>query len=365
MAAAPGAAAVVVALVPPVAIAAFVGTRCYGGGVHAGHAPAPPASRVPARRGRSPSSRCPSGTSSTAPTSTRRSSACAAAERVPVLRSAVGQYWGTYDAACDATRGRYPFEIGYHVMLGVIGVEPHRRVRDQGASTRTRSAGSPSGCRRPTRPRTSSPPASAAEYGTFMHTDAVVPVPVRGAARRAVGATCRGGGRSVVRKWERRVALTLELGVKAVYGWRDGHGLAGGLRRRGPDDLRADPGASTPTALADGRRPAGAVAGSGADRARCRATRRSRRRARRWSIRGPALQRHRRQRRRLVTALRAPKPARGAAGRAARARAAAADPDARPGATASPCCVPLRALHRRPRARCAGAAIAVEHLYDY
>ena len=34
----------------------------------------------------------------------------------------IGQYWGAYGAACDATRGRYPFEMGYHVMLGVIGV---------------------------------------------------------------------------------------------------------------------------------------------------------------------------------------------------------------------------------------------------
>ena len=39
----------------------------------------------------------------------------------PYLGS-VGQYWGYYDSMCQATRGKYPFETGYHMMLGVIGV---------------------------------------------------------------------------------------------------------------------------------------------------------------------------------------------------------------------------------------------------
>ena len=33
----------------------------------------------------------------------------------------VRQYWGYYSAACTLTKGVYPFETGYHVMLGTIG----------------------------------------------------------------------------------------------------------------------------------------------------------------------------------------------------------------------------------------------------
>lgn len=44
-----------------------------------------------------------------------------AAAAFPYLGS-IAQYWGYYASACEATRSEHPFELGYHVMLGVIGI---------------------------------------------------------------------------------------------------------------------------------------------------------------------------------------------------------------------------------------------------
>ena len=40
----------------------------------------------------------------------------------PYARS-IGQFWIDYREAASQTRNAYPFNTGYHIMLGVIGVE--------------------------------------------------------------------------------------------------------------------------------------------------------------------------------------------------------------------------------------------------
>lgn len=211
----------VVALTTPVVIGAFVGTRCYGGVLAAGHAPAPPG--VPGYL------RAEAFTFLTLPEwyivySTdeygqfiQRSPPSA----FPYL-GAIGQYWGAYGAACDATRGRYPFELGYHVMLGVIGVSltaeygikalyenTAGRITEWLFSTDT--------------PEDVFAAGVAKEYGAFMHTTPWYQFPFRDRLGRLWTDVPWWGPRAV-RKWERRVALSLELGTKGLYGWLMGLG---------------------------------------------------------------------------------------------------------------------------------------------
>ena len=91
--------------------------RRRAGGVHrhavlrqrhaGGRRAAGPFGRVSAAlaKSRSRSSRCPNGSSSTAPTNTRGSSAVTRRARFPYLGS-IGQYWTAYDAVCEVTRPR-------------------------------------------------------------------------------------------------------------------------------------------------------------------------------------------------------------------------------------------------------------------
>ena len=127
------------------------------------------------------------------------------------------QYWRYYGAACAVTKGKYPFETGHHLMLGVIGasftVESSLkalyentlgRLTEWLASTDT--------------PEDAFARRVAKEYGTFMHTVPWYEFPF--AAR--LGQLWREtplSGPHLLRKIERRFALTAEYGVKAVYGW--------------------------------------------------------------------------------------------------------------------------------------------------
>ena len=213
--------ALVVGLTTPVVVAAFVGTRCFGGTLAAGHAPAP--SGVPGYL------RAEAFTFLTLPEwyivySTdeygqfiQRSPPSA----FPYL-AAIGQYWGAYGAACDATRGRYPFELGYHVMLSVIGVSLTAeygikalyentigRTTEWLVSTDT--------------PEDVFAAGVAKEYGAFMHTTPWYRFPFRDRLG-TLWADVPWTGPRAVRKWERRAALSLELGAKALYGWLMGLG---------------------------------------------------------------------------------------------------------------------------------------------
>ncbi len=273
--------ALVVAITVPVVIAAFVGTRCYGGQLYAGHAPGPP--------GLARYLRAEAFTFLTLPEwyivfSTdeyaqfiRRSPPSA----FPYL-AAIGQYWGAYGAACDATRGRYPFEFGYHVMLGVIGVSLTAeygvkavyentvgRLTEWLFSTDT--------------PEDVFAAAVATEYGRFMHTTPWYQFPFADRLRDLWSDVPWWGPRAV-RKWERRMALSLELGVKAGYGAVMGMGSQAAY---GAEDLTTY-GRILSVNQAAVRAAGGRIVPSRIPCrwSRCRATRRSRRR--RWPCSGAA-----------------------------------------------------------------------------
>ena len=146
---------------------------------------------------------------------------------------ATRQYWGFYSTACTATRRAYPFESGYHAMLAVIGASftienGLKFVYENSIGRLTERFSSTDTAEDAFARRT------AQEYGAFMHT-----VPWYefsfGARLRSLWREVPWRGPHMVRKVERRLALTLEYGAKAVYGWLIGQasGAAYGADEQG------------------------------------------------------------------------------------------------------------------------------------
>ncbi len=130
---------------------------------------------------------------------------------------AIGQYWGAYDAVCEITRREYPFQTGYQVMLGVIGASFTAENLAKGVYENTIGRLTEWVASRDT-PEDAWAARTAREYGAFMHTVPWYQFPF--AAR--LGALWRQTplwGPHVLRKWERRLALSGEYGGKALYGW--------------------------------------------------------------------------------------------------------------------------------------------------
>jgi hypothetical protein len=130
---------------------------------------------------------------------------------------AIGQYWRTYYGICRITREQYPYNSGYHQMLMVIGVSftAENLVKGLYENTVGRLT-----------ELISSPVLSAedefarqfnTEYGVFMHNIPWFEFPFREKIQKLWAETPLWGP-NPIRKWERRLALTLEYGVKAIYG---------------------------------------------------------------------------------------------------------------------------------------------------
>jgi hypothetical protein len=134
----------------------------------------------------------------------------------------IAQYWRYYGSACSATRGHYPFSGGNHLMLAVIGSSFSIEYALKGFYENTvgRLTEWVSGH---DTPEDAFARATATEYGTFMHTVPWYDFPFA-QKLKALWTTTPATGPQMVRKWERRVALTAEYGVKAVYGWSIGGG---------------------------------------------------------------------------------------------------------------------------------------------
>jgi hypothetical protein len=130
--------------------------------------------------------------------------------------SAVAQYWGYYSAACAVTKSAYPFETGYHVMLGVIGAS--FTIENAIKAVYENSVGRVTAWFGHDTPEDKFAAQTAAEYGTFMHTVPWYRFPFGARIRRLWSDVPMWGPRPV-RKWERRLALTTEYSLKAAYGW--------------------------------------------------------------------------------------------------------------------------------------------------
>ena len=126
------------------------------------------------------------------------------------------QYWRYYGAACAATKGVYPFSGGNHLMLAVIGssfsIEYGLKALYENTAGRLTEwlAGYDT-------PEDQFARTTATEYGTFMHTMPWYEFPFAEKLRQLWSST-PARGPHMIRKWERRLALTTEYAVKAVYG---------------------------------------------------------------------------------------------------------------------------------------------------
>ena len=133
----------------------------------------------------------------------------------PYLAS-IGQFWVNYREARALTNNAYPFNGGYHVMLGVIGTSYTAELALKGLYENSigRFSGWTAGHRLSDEDRYAYE--VAADYGRFIH---VYPWYEYSFASRLrdVWADLPLWGDHPIRKWERKLFLTLEYGVKAVY----------------------------------------------------------------------------------------------------------------------------------------------------
>lgn len=152
--------------------------------------------------------------------------------RFPYVGS-IRQYWRYYGGACDATRRVYPFRAGNHVMLAVIGSSFTIEYALKGLYENTfgRLSGWISGH---DTPEDAFAHKTAVEYGKFMHTVPWYEFPFFAKLAQLWRET-PSSGPHFVRKWERKLTLTAEYGVKGVYGWLIG--LSSGAAY-GQEDLR-------------------------------------------------------------------------------------------------------------------------------
>ncbi len=134
----------------------------------------------------------------------------------PYLGSIV-QYWTSYDAVCEITRPAYPFQTGYHVMLGIIGASftAENVIKSGYENTVGRLTEWLSGRETPEDQWAAK---TAQEYGAFIHTVPWYQFPF-GARLASLWSETPMWGPQLVRKWERRAALTAEYAFKAGYGW--------------------------------------------------------------------------------------------------------------------------------------------------
>ena len=134
----------------------------------------------------------------------------------PYLGS-IRQYWGFYSSACAETRRTHPFETGYHVMLGVIGASftienSIRFVYERTIGAVTQWISSTDTAEDALARRT------AREYGTFMHRTPWYEFSFA-SQLTALWRDVPWTGPHMLRKLERRFALTAEYAIKAAYGF--------------------------------------------------------------------------------------------------------------------------------------------------
>lgn len=132
--------------------------------------------------------------------------------------AAVNQFWDSYYGVCAATVDQYSYNNEDQVVNMVIGVSFAAEYYLKGAYEMTLG--------RLNEWLSGNVPTEedifaqkvAAEYGAFLHTIPWYDFPFAerlGEMWRTTG----WWGPNVLRKWERKLALTAEYGVKAVYGW--------------------------------------------------------------------------------------------------------------------------------------------------
>ena len=129
--------------------------------------------------------------------------------------SAIDQYWEQYAAVCEVTRRSYSYDTGTHVNLAVAGTIFSIENIVKGLYENSFGWVAERFSSRDT-PEDAFAAKLAAEYATFMQTEHWYAFPF---ADRLVNfwTSTPLVGSHMVRKWERRLSLTAELAVKAIY----------------------------------------------------------------------------------------------------------------------------------------------------
>ncbi len=131
--------------------------------------------------------------------------------------AAVSQYWNGYYDVCAVTRGRYPYNNGYHLTLDVIGVSFSAENLLKGTYENTigrltELISSPALTEEDAYARV-----VAHDYGAFIHRVPWFDFPFD-AALRGLWKNVPLSGPNLIRKWERRIILSAEYVVRTVYG---------------------------------------------------------------------------------------------------------------------------------------------------
>jgi FAD/FMN-containing dehydrogenase len=142
----------------------------------------------------------------------------------PYLAS-IGQFWVNYHEARALTSHAYPFNGGYHAMLAVIGTSYSAELALKGIYENTigRFSGWTAGHELSAEDHYAYQVAD--DYGRFIHVYPWYKYPFA-AKLRGVWADLPAWGPHPVRKWERKLFLSLEYGIKAVYASLIGFGTA-------------------------------------------------------------------------------------------------------------------------------------------
>ena len=130
---------------------------------------------------------------------------------------AVRQYWQGYYDVCGVTRDRYPFNADDHTMLAVIGASFTAENVFKGIYENTIGRASEWTASGGVTPEEAYGRQVAAEYGTFIHTVPWYSFPFWSKLRPLWDMPL--GNPNVVRRVERRFALSMEYALKGGYGW--------------------------------------------------------------------------------------------------------------------------------------------------
>ncbi|MEM7345380.1 MAG: hypothetical protein AAF485_14160 [Chloroflexota bacterium] len=136
---------------------------------------------------------------------------------------AIQQYWVSYYDVCAVTRDQYAFNTGYHFTLVVIGVSftienGVKGIYENSIGWLTELLSSDA-----LTEEDRYAAQVAEEYGKFIHTIPWFEFPFR-EKMAGVWQETSLWGPNPIRKWERKIALTLEYGLKSLYGQLIGQG---------------------------------------------------------------------------------------------------------------------------------------------
>lgn len=146
---------------------------------------------------------------------------------------ALGQFWQSYYDVCKVTREVYPFNSGYHLSLVVIGTSFTLENIIKGLYETTVGRTTEWLSSDELTPEDAYARQVAQDYGDFIHTIPWYEFPF-GEKFSGLWAGTSLWGPNIIRKWERKFALSLEYGGKAIYGWL----IRGGTQATyAPEDL--------------------------------------------------------------------------------------------------------------------------------